>query len=130
MVRKAREEIAPQKKKVIAFKSTLIISDDDDKEGDDEEFSLLVKNVRMMYNKAKFNNRKRWQGKEDKKVICFNFRKPGHMVADYPETKSKPSTSKMPCKKKALKATWDSESETDKEVDTAHVCFMANDNTP
>ena len=59
MVRKAREEIAPQKKKVIAFKSTFIISDDDDKEGDDEEFSLLVKNVRMMYNKAKFNNRRR-----------------------------------------------------------------------
>jgi len=24
---------------------------------------------------------------------------------------------------------WDSESETDEEVDTAHLCFMANDNT-
>jgi len=32
------------------------------------------------------------------------------MVADCPETKSKPSTSKKPYKKKALKATWDSES--------------------
>ena len=56
MERKAREEMAPQKKKIIAFKSTLAISDDDD----EEEFSLLVKNVRMMYNKAKFNNRRRW----------------------------------------------------------------------
>jgi len=55
---------------------------------------------------------------------------PGHMNADCLETKSKPSTSKKPYKKKALKVTWDSESETDEEVDTTHVCFMANDNTP
>jgi len=59
MERKAREEVAPQKKKVIAFKSTPTISDDNDEEEDDEEFSLLVKNVRRMYNKAKFNNRRR-----------------------------------------------------------------------
>ena len=76
MERKVREEMAPQKKIVITFKSTPTISDDDD-----EEFSLLVKNIRRIYNKAKFNNRRRWQGKEDKKVICFNCRKPGHMVA-------------------------------------------------
>ena len=35
--------MAPQKKKMIAFKSTPTISDDDDEEEDDEEFSLLVK---------------------------------------------------------------------------------------
>ena len=52
------------------------------------------------------------------------------MVADCLETKSKPSTSKKPYKKKALKATWNSESESDEEVDTTNVCFMANDNTP
>jgi len=45
---------------MIAFKSTRTISDDDDEEEDDEEFSLLVKNVRRMYKKAKFNNRRRW----------------------------------------------------------------------
>ena len=32
--------------------------------------------------------------------------------------------------KKALKATWDSESESEEEVDTANMYFMANDNTP
>ena len=52
------------------------------------------------------------------------------MVVDCSETKSKPSTTKKPYKKKALKASWDSESETDEEVDTVHVCFMANDNIP
>ena len=31
---------------------------------------------------------------------------------------------------KTLKATWHSESESDEEVDTANVYFMANDNTP
>ena len=55
MERKEREEMTPQKKKVIAFKFTPTISNDDD-----EEFSLLVKNVRRMYNKAKFNNKRRW----------------------------------------------------------------------
>ena len=83
-----------------------------------------------MYNKTKFNNRRRWEGKEDKKVICFNRRKSGHMVADCPETKSKPLTSKKPYKNKALKATWDSESETNEEVNTTNMCFIANDNTP
>ena len=61
--------MAPQKKEVIAFKSTPTISDDDDEEEDDEEFSLLVTNVTRIYIKAKFNNRRRWQGKEDMKVI-------------------------------------------------------------
>jgi len=59
MERKAREEMAPQKKKVISFKSTPTIFDDDDEEEDDKEFSLLVKNVRRMYKTAKFNNRRR-----------------------------------------------------------------------
>ena len=47
-----------------------------------------------------------------------------------PDTKSKPSTSKKPYKKKALKATWDLESESEEEVDIANMCFMTNDNTP
>ena len=33
---------------------------------------------------------------------------------------------KKPVKKKVYKATWDSESESEDEVDTANVCFMAN----
>ena len=43
MERKAREKMTPQKKKVIAFKSTPTIYDDDEEEEDNEEFSLLVK---------------------------------------------------------------------------------------
>ena len=64
---KAREEMTPQKKKMIAFKSIPTIFDEDDEEDDDEDLSLLVKNMRRMYNKAKFNNRRRWQGKEEKR---------------------------------------------------------------
>ena len=48
MEKKAKEKIAPQKKKMIAFKSAPAISDEDDEE-DDEDLSLLVKNVRRMY---------------------------------------------------------------------------------
>ena len=72
MERKVREETTPLKKKAIAFKSSSTFSDEDDEEEDDEDLSLLVKNVRRMYNKAKFQNRRRWQGEEEKKIICFN----------------------------------------------------------
>jgi len=41
---------------MITFKSTPIISEDEEEEEEDEDLSLLVKNVRRMYNKAKFNN--------------------------------------------------------------------------
>ena len=58
MERKAREDMAPSKKKTIAFKSQSYSDEDNEKE-DDEELSLLVKNVRRMYNKAKFQGRRR-----------------------------------------------------------------------
>ena len=66
----------------------------------------------------------------DKKIIFYNFRKLRHIVADFLETKGKPITSKKPYKNKAMKATWDSKSESKEEVDMAHVCFMTNENTP
>ena len=58
--RKAREEKAPQKKKTLTFKFTPTIFDDEDDDQEDyEDLSLPAKNVRRMYNKAKFNNRRR-----------------------------------------------------------------------
>ena len=42
-------------------------SQDKDEQEDDENLSLLAKNVRKMHNKTKFNNQKRWQGKEERK---------------------------------------------------------------
>ena len=83
-----------------------------------------------MYNKAKFNNRRRWQGKKDKKIVCYNCRKLGHIIAECSEIKSKLTTSKKSSKRKALKATCDSESDSEEEVDTTNVYFMANENTP
>ena len=67
-----------------------------------------------------------------KEIILFNCQKPGHIIIECPDIKNKPSSSnkpRKPFKKKALKATWDSESESREEVDTANVCFMAYDNT-
>jgi len=81
MPRKAREETTPQKKKTITFKSTPTISDDEEEEEEDD-LSILVRNLRRMYNKANINNRRRWQGKEEKKIICFNYRKPEHIITD------------------------------------------------
>jgi len=59
-------------------------------------------------------------GQED---YLLQLLKSGHMVMECPETKSKPSTLKKTYKKKALKATWDSEIESEEEVDTTHACF-------
>ena len=83
-----------------------------------------------MYNKAKFNNLRKWQGKKEKKMVCYNYRKPGHVIAEHADIWRKPTTSKNPYKKKVLKATWDSESDSEEEVDTINVCFMTNENTP
>ena len=50
-------------------------------------------------------------------------------MADCSEFKKKVTSSfkqEKPVEKKAYKATWDSESESEDEVDTANMCFMAN----
>ena len=104
--------MAPQKKKTIAFKSTHAISNDEEEEEEeeDEELSLLIRNVIRAYNKKKYNHRRRRQGKEEKKIICFNYRKPEHIMAEGPDFRNKISSSikqKKPFMKKALKDTWD-----------------------
>ena len=50
-------------------------------------------------------------------------------MAECPDFRNKISSSikqKKSFMKKALKSTWDLESESEEEVDTANVCFMAN----
>ena len=70
MERKVREEKVPLKKKSLAFKSTLTISEDeDDDQEDDEDISLIMKNVRRVYNKAKLNSRRRGQGKKEEDCL-------------------------------------------------------------
>ena len=48
MDRKAREEMAHQKKKMIVFISTPTISDEDDEKKDHEDLFLLVNNVKRL----------------------------------------------------------------------------------
>ena len=81
-----------------------------------------------MYNNAKLNNGRKWQGKEDKKIVCYYCRK-RHVITECSENEAKSKTFKKLYKKKTLRASWDSKSESEEEVDTAHVCFMAKDNT-
>ena len=71
-------------KKTLTFKSTPSISHEEEDDLDnDEDLSLIVKNTRKMYNKAKFGNRRRWQGKGEKKIVCYNCRKSRHVIANY-----------------------------------------------
>ena len=91
MERKVKEKKAPQKKKTLTFKYTHTNSDDeDDDQEDDDDLSLLIKNVGRMYNKAKFNNRRRWIGKNEMKIVCYNCLKSGHVIAECTDTKSNP----------------------------------------
>jgi len=99
--RKVRKEKASQKKKALAFKSYPFISDDDEDElEDDEELSLLMKNVRRMYHKAKFNNRRRWRGNEERKIVCHNCRKLGHIIADAWKRRANPLPPRSPTRRK------------------------------
>ena len=123
MEKKAREEAAPLKKKSVAFKSSSTLEDDEE---EDEELSLLVRNVKRMYRRNKLNFRRKIEGKEERRIICYNCRRPGHIMADCPEFKKKMTSffkPKKPVEKKAYKATWDSESESEDEVNTANMCF-------
>jgi len=105
------------------LKTILTISNKDEEfeRDNNEDLSLLVKNIQRMFHKSgHFNNhRKIWQGKEERREIeigpCYNCKKPDHLIADCPDIKSKASTSKKLYKKKAIKTTWDSESEFDGE---------------
>ena len=105
-------------------------------EEEENEFAMLVRKVRkLFYKKERMSNfrRSEIQEKDDwrKEDIgsCYNCKKSGHLIADCPSLKA--TSSKQQQKKKALKASWgDSESESDEEVDTANVCFMAHGDDP
>ena len=101
MKRTAREEKAPQKIKTLAFKSTHTISDDeDDDQDDDKDLSLLVKNVRRMYNKVKFNNRRRWKGKEEKIVCATIVESPDMSLPSARIQRANPLPPRSPTKRK------------------------------
>ena len=68
--------MAPQKKKTIAFKSTPVISDDEEEEEDDEELSLLVRNVRRMYNNAKSTIRDDGKVRKKRKLFVSTVKNP------------------------------------------------------
>ena len=132
MEMKVREERKTPKKKVIAFKATPFTINEDSSEDRDEDFAVLIRRVGIMfYEKGRQNNfrRERPQGRfEQKEEIgpCFHCKKTTHLIADYPSLQA--TTSKnVQKKKKAMVATWDdSKTESEEEIDTAHVCFMAN----
>ena len=57
---------------------------------------------------------------------CFHCKKTGHLIADCPSLQAIISKN-VHKKKKAMVATWDdSKTDSEEEIDAAHVCFMAN----
>jgi len=129
---KVREERETPKKKAIAFKATpSTIDEEESSKNSDEIFAMLIRRVgKMFYKKERQSNfrRGRPQGRFEKKEEmshCYHCKKMEHLIADYPSLQA--TTSRKIQKKKAMVATWDdSETESEEEIDTAHVCFMAN----
>ena len=114
---------------MLALKSTLIIFDkDEDEQEVDEDLSLLVKNVRRMYNKVSSKTEKGGKGRRKKRSFPTIVESSITLllIARRQRAKSLPPGSPI---RIPLKATWDSESESEEEVDMANVCFMTNDNT-
>ena len=57
---------------------------------------------------------------------CYHCKKTGHLIADCPSLQAT-TFKKVHKKKMAMVATWDdSKTKSKKEINTAHVCFMAN----
>jgi len=57
---------------------------------------------------------------------CYHCKKTGHLIADCPSLQATTSK-KVHKKKKIMVATWDdSETESKEEINTVHICFMAN----
>ena len=78
--------------------------------------------------------RSKWQEKEERKKEevgpCIHDKKLGHVIAECPTLKA--TSSRRVPKKKAMKATWDdnSESNSREDVETFNVCFMAHEDDP
>ena len=94
---------------------------------------MLIRKVgKMFYKKGRQSNFRRgkpqgrYERKREEPGPCFHCKKIGHLIADCPALQA--TTSKNgPRKKKAMVATWDdTESESEEEIDAAHMCFMAH----
>ena len=90
----------------------------------------------MFHNRGRFNTyrKRRRQGKQKRKGNdigpSYNYKKPGHLIADCPEMKNKVSPSKKTFKKKAMKVIQDdSESDFEEDVDSTNGCFMVQEET-
>ena len=136
MEMKVRERREPTKKKSIAFKATpSIVKDEESTDEDEEDFAMLIQRVgKMFYKKGRKSNfrRTRPQGKFERKKEemdpCYHCKKMEYLIADCPSLQATTSK-KLHKKKKAMMATWD-DSEIDsneEEIDTANVCFTANE---
>ena len=95
MERKVRVEREPRKKRSVAFKATPSISEGNEIMDDDEdEFSMIMRKVeKMFFKQGKMNNHRRskWQGKGERKKEeigpCYNCKKSGYLIVDYPNLK-------------------------------------------
>ena len=94
---------------------------------------MLTRNFNRFL-KKKHSSRIRYFNKKDeredkkkiKEVTCYECKKSGHILSEYPKLKSKNKGAKD--RKKAFKATWDDSSEFKREEEqdeVANLCFMA-----
>jgi len=121
------------KKKATAFKATPSTIDEDSSEDGDEDFAMLIRRVgKMFYKKGRQSNFRRGRPQErfEKKEEmgpCFHCKKTGHFIADNPSLQAT-TFKNVHKKRKVMVATWDdSKTESEEEIDIAHVCFMANE---
>ncbi|XP_038882256.1 uncharacterized protein LOC120073483 [Benincasa hispida] len=129
---KANVEEDVKKKKNLALKSTQVQEDSEtEAELNDEEFAYLTKKFKNHFRKRNFSkkvNNQEGKGEKSNKdtIICYEYKKPGHVKWDCPQRKSISKKSK-----KAMKATWDEsdESESESEEEVANLCVWLFETT-
>ncbi|KAK8608158.1 hypothetical protein V6N13_023589 [Hibiscus sabdariffa] len=133
---KKREEKKLEKKEVekkkigIALKASQDESDSSGEE-DDEEMAMLAKRFtrfmksqrgRRFQRKVDFKNKSKEEEKDQ--LICYECKRPGHIISECPQLKKKSFGKKK--KLKAQIATWsDEESSDEEEQEVANLCLMA-----
>ena len=98
-----------KKKKAIALKTSQKVREEEkneDSSDDDNEIAMITRGFKKFLKRKSFSRQrdnKKFDGKKNKEVTCYEYNKSGHIRSEYPKLKFKNKGAKK--RRKAFKAT-------------------------